>query len=416
LSLYQLGTPMRLATPCRARSAATPLGKAGLNGYSPVRPSAALLLGTPGRPTRIGRGGEAIHPAPIMRPPSVPEAVVSPPKEPAHIFGTSLSIAQDVKEHPRPAAVPEEYDMTSAPERGSSVDYADVSFSLAPKSSSPPVPQHARESSNESTTPPGSPTQATLAKAPSPKKRSPRKKTTSPEPASADFEPRRPKRSIKPPTAALKPATTPKPSSASAGNNLLGISEKELRSATQRNTDRNTVYLYCTIDRQIVRQPGPRPPSPTSKIRTTADRDEEEKKAGRGERAKRRSARDSDGANGDATNNANFEALRSNVERVERARGPGDDDDYETPARPSKKVKTKHERRVGWDRELVIIRDDGRPQAQSQGSGQAAKSALRASPVSVVRARCGRPSANSELTPGRAGPVWQRCATCERRG
>jgi len=85
----------------------------------------------------------------------------------------------------------------------------------------------------------------------------------------------------------------------------------------------------------------------------------------------------------------------SNVERVERARGPGDDHDYETPARPRKKIKTQHERRVAWDRELVIIRDDGRPQAQRQRSGQVARSALRAYQVSIVfaasmQARMGR--------------------------
>ena len=391
----QLGTPMKLFTPGRARLAATPLGKSRLNALSPVRPSAALLLGTPGRPTRIGRGGEAIHPAPITRPPTVPESAASPTKEPSRLFGNALSIAQEVKEHPRPAAVSEDENMTSAPERGSSVEYADVSFSLAPKSSSPHVQESTREASSESTTPPGSPSHATRPKVPSPEKSSPQKKANNLESTSVQPEPRRPKRSIKPPTAALRSTTTSKPSSTPVGDNGPAISEKELRAATQRNTDKNTVYLYCTIDRQIVRQSGPRPPSPTSKIRTTADRDEEEKKAGRGERAKRRSARDSTGTNGDDTITNSLGSSMSNVERVERARGPGDDHDYETPARPSKKIKTQHERRVAWDRELVIIRDDGRLQAQRQRFGQAARSALRADQVSIVfaasmRVRMGR--------------------------
>jgi hypothetical protein len=129
------------------------------------------------------------------------------------------------------------------------------------------------------------------------------------------------------------------------------MSGKELKATTDRNTSRNQVYT-CAIDRQVVRIPGPRPPSPTSKIRTTADRDEEEKKKSREHRAKRR-ARDS-GASTEAGS-----PDRPVVQRVERARGPGDEEDWKTPARPSKKAKLREEKNVKWDRGLVIIHDDG---------------------------------------------------------
>ena len=130
------------------------------------------------------------------------------------------------------------------------------------------------------------------------------------------------------------------------------ISERELKAATQRNTAKNMVF-HCAIDREIVKVPGPRPPSPTSKIRTTADKEEEIKKAGRGQRAKRRS-RSSDGE-------SETEDTTPLIEKVERFRGPGEDEDYSTPARPGKKAKTSHAKSVKWDRQLTIVRDDSRP-------------------------------------------------------
>jgi hypothetical protein len=115
---------------------------------------------------------------------------------------------------------------------------------------------------------------------------------------------------------------------------------------------RNQVY-FCAIDRQIVHVPGPRPPSPTSKIRTTADRDEAEKKKSREHRAKRRGARES-GASTEAGS-----PDRPVIQRIEQTRGPGDEEDWKTPARPAKKAKLREEKNVKWDRGLVIIHDDG---------------------------------------------------------
>lgn len=127
------------------------------------------------------------------------------------------------------------------------------------------------------------------------------------------------------------------------------MSEKELKAATQRNTVRNQVYI-CSIDRQIVRVEGPRPPSPTSKIRTTAEKEEEDRKAGRGARAKRRRK------SGDDDDPSSDEEAPVGTEEVLRA--PGDEDDYSTPARPLKRAKVDEEkdRFVRWNRELTVIR------------------------------------------------------------
>lgn len=132
-----------------------------------------------------------------------------------------------------------------------------------------------------------------------------------------------------------------------------GMSEKELKSATQRNTLRNQVYL-CAIDRQIVRVPGPRPPSPTSKITKTADREEEEKKAQRNARARRRRV--------DDTSSEAEEDTIPPIEYVHQAQGPGDEEEYNTPVRPPKRVKLDdgeagaENKFVRWNRSLAIIR------------------------------------------------------------
>jgi hypothetical protein len=143
------------------------------------------------------------------------------------------------------------------------------------------------------------------------------------------------------------------------------MTERALRTATTRNTARNQVYL-CTIDRKIVRVNGERPPSPSPGLRTTAERDAEEQKAGREARAKRR-ARASLGESED-----DGEAADDEAPPVERAvlgrRGPGDDEEYKTPARPTKRAKIKNgstssnssddgraSKRVRWDEGLLII-------------------------------------------------------------
>ena len=127
----------------------------------------------------------------------------------------------------------------------------------------------------------------------------------------------------------------------------------------------------------MLRKDGPRPPSPTSKIRTTADRDEAEKKAGRSNRAKRRSQ----GSDNEEDSCAPV------IERVMYSRGAGDDEDWRTPTRQAKKAKALHQKNVKWDRELIIIRDDGRQETVTCSAEAQIhlKSALRAdSQVSVT--------------------------------
>ncbi|KAL1405113.1 hypothetical protein Q8F55_008736 [Vanrija albida] len=152
-----------------------------------------------------------------------------------------------------------------------------------------------------------------------------------------------------------------------------GMSEKELKAATTRNTMRNQVY-YCSIDRQIVRIPGPRPPSPGAKIRTAAEREEAERKVRREQRARRRNRGDDESSDEEST---------PLVERVpHQARAPGDEEDYMTPARPRKRLRVDDDeenddssassgdsRQVRWDKGLTVIRgglgEYGRPSKEA---------------------------------------------------
>lgn len=213
-------------------------------------------------------------------------------------------------------------------QRGSSADHEDVSMQLA----QPPSSQSSTSSSSTSESPT--------------KRVSPRNhESRSCDPPVDDDHPQRSPSSSRP-SRAVKPTAT-RGRLAISTPAAPWMSGKELKTTTDRNTMRNQVYL-CAIDRQVVHINGPRPPSPTSKIRTTADRDEEEKKRSRESRAKRRGTATTDGS-----------PEKPVIERVDRARGPGDDEDWKTPARPAKKAKMGQTKTVKWDRGLVIIRDDG---------------------------------------------------------
>ena len=163
--------------------------------------------------------------------------------------------------------------------------------------------------------------------------------------------PKRPKRIIKKPSTVFVTQPPPKPPAVPIASIVPNLSEKELKAMTARHTARNEVY-HCAIDRQVVRKQGARPPSPTSKIRTTADREEAERKAGREVRAKRRSR----GSEGD--NEEDNGTSTTVIERVARFRG--DDVDFLTPARPLKRAKwADAEKALRWDKGLLVIRDFG---------------------------------------------------------
>lgn len=162
------------------------------------------------------------------------------------------------------------------------------------------------------------------------------------------------------------------------------ISDKELSTLTKLNTARNEVY-FCTLDRNVVKKDGPRPPSP-NKVRTIAEREEEERKLGREARAKRRGKGNSGGeSSGQEDTDGQPLSLADLLPPLKHIRGAGEDEDYQTPARPLKRTRksgvahagedlspsgpkrkknrmalmvteeTREEKFVSWDKGLVVI-------------------------------------------------------------
>lgn len=184
------------------------------------------------------------------------------------------------------------------------------------------------------------------------KEKTPSPPPPAPEPSTPVSASGRPRRTPKPVERLVQ---APVPTKAAITPSIApGLSEKELKTQTQRNTMRNQVY-FCAIDRQIVRVPGPRPPSPGP--RTLAEKEEEEQKQERDARARKR--------NRDSGEGQEEEDEPPAVETVSLESAPGDEGEiWKTPARKRKRVvtsddegdSTDKQRNVRWDRALTVFR------------------------------------------------------------
>jgi hypothetical protein len=207
----------------------------------------------------------------------------------------------------------------------------------------------------------------------------------------------RPKRTFKP----ALPSKTARPAPANLNISIVpGLSEKELKSITDLNTSRNLVF-FCAIDRQIVRKAGPRPPSPTSKIRTVEQRDEEEKKKGREERAKRRVK--GDGEAGEEDTGPETGEISGIETMILGSKGPGEDEDWFEPERPTKRVKVDHitakkEKSVRWNRELIVVRGDIGESGASRVGSDAGPAQVLKSCIPTIAQVSGYPSSVVKLT------------------
>ncbi|KAF8507341.1 hypothetical protein BU17DRAFT_57553 [Hysterangium stoloniferum] len=163
-------------------------------------------------------------------------------------------------------------------------------------------------------------------------------------------------------------ATTSRgPSSRSSTRSATPLEEfptnpRLLQTLTDANTLRNQTYV-ATLERSIIRKPGPRPPSPTTKVRTTLEKSKEERSKERERRAERRRRRDQGSNVTDGTDLDDMDVpssptpsgLLDNGAINKHARAPGDDEDYVSPERSPKASKldpTKMVKTVKWDRSL----------------------------------------------------------------
>ncbi|KAI0664877.1 hypothetical protein C8Q70DRAFT_17464 [Cubamyces menziesii] len=167
---------------------------------------------------------------------------------------------------------------------------------------------------------------------------------------------------------------------------FAGMSALALKTLTTANTLKNQQQV-AVLKTEVVRKEGPRPDSPTTKVRTALDRQREERVQQRKERAERRARRSAGDETGEGlgigvneAGDASFMSVDHDPEDApgRHRRGPGDEEDYETPPRPERpakrarfegaetdaeKEKEAAEKRVKWDKGLhtTVYLDDSPP-------------------------------------------------------
>lgn len=142
-----------------------------------------------------------------------------------------------------------------------------------------------------------------------------------------------------------------------------------LKALTSSNTIKNQKYLAAKLETKVIRKEGARPESPAVKVRTISQRIQDERASQRKERAARRANRGDDGSSGveqtdqqsDMEDSSDWDQNSSpGIKR--HMRGPGEEEDYETPVRQAKRPKLgaeeqalKEDRRVKWDKGLFSM-------------------------------------------------------------
>jgi hypothetical protein len=177
----------------------------------------------------------------------------------------------------------------------------------------------------------------------------------------------------------LQPRRKTPTSNRSDSDGFSGLSSVALKALTSSNTARNQLN-FVSLATEVIRKDGCRPESPIMKVRTISQREAEEKSKGRSERAHRRARRsdeglsDTDGFSSDRGDSSIVEEdgqwddddEDEEVRPYKHRRGPGDDEDYETPAKPERTLKRprlgeekeesqeeiQEKKRVKWDRGL----------------------------------------------------------------
>ena len=163
------------------------------------------------------------------------------------------------------------------------------------------------------------------------------------------------------------------------------MSAVTLRALTNTNTVKNQQNLAAILETEVIRKPGNRPGSPGTKVKTIEEKRKLEQGKERRERASRRARRTSELLE-DSSLTSEDEAnlpLGPDGRPLRHRRGPGDEEQYETPERerprtnariddadkPGEEVEAKT---VRWDRGLfkMIYFDDLPLQSQTREKSQ----------------------------------------------
>ncbi|KAJ3753825.1 hypothetical protein EV360DRAFT_52773 [Lentinula raphanica] len=140
-----------------------------------------------------------------------------------------------------------------------------------------------------------------------------------------------------------------------------------LRTLTESNTSKNKDYVTVLLQTEVVRREGARPESPGIIVKSISQKEKEAKTRDRNARAERRAKRDNVESNREVDENGISEDedlgrgwKSSPLGKGKHAWGAGDEEDFETPVRPVKRVRADGEgfddedekKRVKWDRGL----------------------------------------------------------------
>jgi hypothetical protein len=164
-----------------------------------------------------------------------------------------------------------------------------------------------------------------------------------------------------------------RPTETPAESTFSSMSAVALKALTTWNTAKNQHNLVAVLETEVIRKPGNRPGSPTTRVKTIEEKRKLEQGNGRKERAERRARRSSESLEDSSlTSDDEILPLGPDGQPLRHRRGPGDEEDFETPEkleRPGKRVRI-HEagereeeveaKTVRWDRGLytTIYFDD----------------------------------------------------------
>jgi hypothetical protein len=170
------------------------------------------------------------------------------------------------------------------------------------------------------------------------------------------------------------------------------MSALALKALTTTNTVKNQHNLVAVLETEIIRKPGNRPGSPTTKLKTIEEKRKLEQDQGRKERAERRARRSSELREDLSLASDDEEGLPLGPDGkpIRHRRGPGDEEDYESPVRierPEKRTRVDETgepegvraKSVRWDRGLftTIYFDDLPLQSQVHDKPQAPTTSAR---------------------------------------
>ncbi|KAI0306594.1 hypothetical protein B0F90DRAFT_777453 [Multifurca ochricompacta] len=135
------------------------------------------------------------------------------------------------------------------------------------------------------------------------------------------------------------------------------MSAVALKALTTSNTARNQQNLVAILETEVIRKPGNRPGSPTTRAKTIDEKRKLEQDKGRKERAERRARRASSPLDDSSlTSEDENLSLGPNHRLLRHRRGPGDEEEYESPERAGQSAKRAHTCEAGEPGKKVEVK------------------------------------------------------------